>query len=290
VISLDNVIVDEEFADKLRRMDEEDQVRELAQLILRDGRFTEPLIVWQHHNILIDGHRRLRIWQEVLGRDPDMEPEIHELAFKDRDEVRAYIYLRQLARRNAGDEEQAYYRGQLYELRKKQKGGQGGNKNAAKNESDAVSDSFSTADQVAKETGVTSRTVERDAAFARSVNALDAKGVLPKSQALSGAVPRKTVVEAAKQPTKEAATKVIKADKPKPLYPSSDLFVQWLETVRMRTDGILQQYGSLTKLMAEPTWDHNRDGIIHPMLAGLKDTVTTFEEEMAEWRKGAKKT
>lgn len=70
-----------------------------------------------------------------------------------------------------------------------------------------------------------------------------------------------------------------------PRYPDSDLFMEWLESVRRKSDGILQQFGSLEKLLKSPGWDHNQDGLIHPILSGLSRTLRNFNKELAEWRR-----
>lgn len=120
-----------------------------------------------------------------------------------------YVIRRQLARRNVTPDEASYLRGLLHEQRKVAKGGN--DKVEKGKEPNRQSDGLakSTAAVIASETGVSPKTVERDAAFARAVDKLDADGVLPKADALAGkaktGLTRQQVVAAAKAETPEAA-------------------------------------------------------------------------------------
>jgi ParB-like chromosome segregation protein Spo0J len=58
----------------------------------------DPLMVWEGHDTLVDGHTRLRICQE-LG----LEPKTIERPFEDRDAVEIWILQNQLGRRNLSD-------------------------------------------------------------------------------------------------------------------------------------------------------------------------------------------
>ena len=68
----------------------------------RDG-FTDPIIVWLGHGILIDGHNRHRVWRDELGGDEDKAPEMTEKHFATRDDVKEWMLRRQLSRRNLTD-------------------------------------------------------------------------------------------------------------------------------------------------------------------------------------------
>jgi hypothetical protein len=82
------------------------------------------------------------------------------------------------------------------------------------------------------------------------------------------------------------------AEKPRPQYPESDYFNEWLETIRMRSDGIVMAEGGLTELMSRPGWDHGMDGLLHPKLQGIRMTLAKFDKEMEQWRRkrSSKKT
>ena len=209
MITLDKIIIDDEFRDLLSPLEPE-QFAGLAGSVKTDG-WLDPLIVWQHHNILIDGHNRFAIWQAEGGEGPD----IVEKRFASREEAADWIIDHQLNRRNETPERRAYLIGKKYANRKQAgSGAPKGNKNAGKNNSVKVTElNRETAKSIAKEQGVSPSKVEKDARFAEAVDKLDAQGVLPKAAALSGkaksGIARKTVIEAAKQETPEAAKAVL---------------------------------------------------------------------------------
>lgn len=97
VMDIKDVTIDPELESFLPPL-VSDERKELKAQIERDG-FTDPLIVWQNHGDVIDGHNRYRIWQE-LGSDPDKAPEIIEKKFADKAAVMEWMYKRQDGRRN----------------------------------------------------------------------------------------------------------------------------------------------------------------------------------------------
>lgn len=76
-----------------------DESAELKASVLADG-FSDPLVVWLGHRLLVDGHNRYRLWQDEFASDPDKAPEIVGRKFADRSAVEAWMIHRQLARRN----------------------------------------------------------------------------------------------------------------------------------------------------------------------------------------------
>jgi hypothetical protein len=150
----------------------------------------------------------MSIWRERGGDGP----RVRELAFAARDDAKRWAIAHQSERRNLTPEQLSYLRGLKYELEKKAEGAPKGNANNAKSQRGKSCNVERTVEKVAAESGVSPRTVMNDAAFARAVDKLDADGVLPKSDALAGDIPRRKVVEAAKAETPAEAKAVIGAE------------------------------------------------------------------------------
>jgi hypothetical protein len=120
-----------------------------------------PIIVWADHGIVVDGHNRLEICEE-LG----LKYTVDELVFEDEADVKRWILQNQLGRRNLNAEQVAYFRGLLYNEEKNEHGGD------RKSDQDATVASCSTAERIAQQSGVSARTVHNDAQFADAVDRL----------------------------------------------------------------------------------------------------------------------
>jgi len=101
VLSIHDVTIDDELEALLPPLSSE-EIAGLISSVKRDG-FTDPIIVWLGHGILVDGHNRHRVWREELGGDEDKAPEIIERQFASRDDVKEWMLRRQLSRRNLTD-------------------------------------------------------------------------------------------------------------------------------------------------------------------------------------------
>lgn len=131
----------------------------LESSLIDDG-CREPLVLW--NDVLIDGHNRFDICQRRGIKFKTVSKE-----FADEAQVKDWILSNQMNRRNMTPAEAALIRGRLYEARKLKQGGD------RKSESIRQSDGLiSTAEAIAKEQGVSPRTVERDAEFALAVDTL----------------------------------------------------------------------------------------------------------------------
>lgn len=96
-----DIIIDHELESLLPPLNEEENT-ELLRNIAKDG-FTDPIIVWLNNGTLVDGHNRHRIWRDVYARDEDKAPQIVEMQFASRDDVKEFMLKRQLGRRNLTD-------------------------------------------------------------------------------------------------------------------------------------------------------------------------------------------
>lgn len=164
--------IDPEFENKIPPIGEE-EFQQLRENILTAGEVYEPLVVWD--GVLVDGHNRWKVIQE----NPAIKYTVRTMDFPDKWAAFDWMYKNQLGRRNLTDEQRTYTIGKMYEARKNSVGGQVGNVNAQKNESEQRADSFSqkakqkeTAVEIAEEQGINRRTVYKAANYAKGVDAL----------------------------------------------------------------------------------------------------------------------
>lgn len=140
---------------------------ELAQLeanIIKDG-CRDPLVLWGE--ILIDGHNR----HEICTRN-SIPFKTVEKDFANRDDAMDWMDANQLGRRNLTNDQRSFLRGRRYNRTKKAHGGQSGNKNAVKNDVETSSTSFPTAETIAKQHGVSERTIRSDGKKAEAIEKL----------------------------------------------------------------------------------------------------------------------
>lgn len=90
-----NIIVDPRFRDKIPKPTPEER-RRLEENILADGYVREPLVLWQGHSTLVDGHNR---W-EIIQAHPELSYRTVEQPFENEWDVIAWICRNQLGRRN----------------------------------------------------------------------------------------------------------------------------------------------------------------------------------------------
>lgn len=107
MLSIKDVVIDPELKDYLRNL-KLDEREALVESVKKDG-FTDPLVIWLNHGILVDGHNRHSVWQDEFGSDPDKAPEIVEKHFADKDAVKEYMARKQLGRRNLSDAERVKF-------------------------------------------------------------------------------------------------------------------------------------------------------------------------------------
>lgn len=144
-----------------------EEYRALRVSIEREG-VREPVVVWPQDGrlVLVDGHHRYRIAQE-LG----LECPVAEREFDDLEEALDWADRNQLARRNLTDAQFAVAVGRIYERQKKAA-------HRPLKKEDKMS-SFSghdaTAKEIAAELGINERTVRRAAEFTRTLELVQEK-------------------------------------------------------------------------------------------------------------------
>jgi len=199
--SSDTITIDEEFRAHCPPLTETER-QMLRQDIERTG-LLSPLIVWNHESktILVDGHNRFEILQE-LGRLDEIQTT--ELVFDTRENALDWIINNQLGRRNLPPDAAALLRGKLYTAERipaKErlfKPGVSANPGGVPKTEDCHSGSPETiADAIAKKTGVSARTIARDAKFAAAVAKL---GITKEVMAGTEKRTRKEIIEAAFPP------------------------------------------------------------------------------------------
>ena len=97
MVALNHIIIDQEFESLCPQLAEEEQ-QQLQANIEQDG-FRDGVVVWKEERILLDGHHRMQIYQE-LYKDTKKKPTPIEKSFKTRDEAKEWIILNQFGRRN----------------------------------------------------------------------------------------------------------------------------------------------------------------------------------------------
>ena len=90
-------------------MPDSEEIRQLEQNILAEGKLISPLIVWK--GILIDGHNRYKILKE----HSEVEWMIYEKDFVNRYEAIAWICANQIGRRNLRPSDKRYLIGHQYQ-------------------------------------------------------------------------------------------------------------------------------------------------------------------------------
>ena len=177
ILTLSDIKINTDFENLIPKQTVE-QFKQLEENILKEKRARNPLVVWKGHDLLVDGHHRLRI----LKAHPELGWTFVEQEFSDEDEVKEWIIKNALGTRNLTEVQFKLLLAELYKMRKKKAGAPKGNKNAGKQctqngniESDAKPKRVS--EQLAEEMGVAKNTVIRAEQFADSVAA--AEKVIP---------------------------------------------------------------------------------------------------------------
>lgn len=142
----------------------------------------EPLVVWAERGILLDGHNRFRICNAH-----SIPFEVVRYSFDSRQDAHDFVIRNQLARRNVTPQQASYLRGKLYDSQKRDRTEtlrQGAERGVPSGQTDATG---ATRDRIARSTGVSPRTVERDARKARAIDQItESAGEGARDAILSG--------------------------------------------------------------------------------------------------------
>ena len=215
------ITIDPEFKALLRPLTIE-EYEQLEKNLIKDR---APVItVWKGHNVIIDGHHSYKI-----ASQHNIPYTVREIELESRSAVIQWMYDLQLGRRNLTEEEKSYYRAKQYELLKQERGGdrnsEGTNQHTkgkeltvgdasgqeaypttvlnndsrSKGHCDPLTKtpitSLNTAQTVAKKTGVSEKTVKRDAKYAQAVDAIASKVNCSPQDIINSPLSKKQVKE-----------------------------------------------------------------------------------------------
>jgi len=186
-------IIDKEFQSLIHRQTPE-ELGLLEASIVADG-CRDAIVVWSQGGLILDGYTRYSIC-----RGNGLPFNVVELDLPDRAACVAWIARNQLGRRNLTEQQKDYLRGKRLEAEKR---GEGRPEKLRQN--DTVSEG-ATRDKLAKEYGVSPRTIERDAEYAAGVDKItEQEGPEAREAILSGKDKRtKAEIAAAAKPDKPA--------------------------------------------------------------------------------------
>jgi uncharacterized protein with PIN domain len=188
--------IDPEFSALCRKLTTE-EYEFLENSITAEG-CTDSIIAWdQPPYPILDGHTRHEI---CLNHEKDFD--VIYRKFTDRNAARNWIIRHQLGKRNVTEAEKSYLRGKLYSAAKQQHGGD--------RKSSCQSGILKTTPEIAAETGVSARTLDRDESFAEHVDAIAATSPTVADALRAGEIP-KSAAPALAEATKADLAKVAKA-------------------------------------------------------------------------------
>lgn len=182
--------IDKEFAAMIPALSHEER-RQLEENLIEYGGAREPLVVWDDGDdgILLDGHNRYEICTRL-----DLPYEIDALTFESREDAADWIDRNQLGRRNLHPDAFTLLLGRRYNRAKKTMAEAG----ASKGKSYPRSGEDRTSSQLAKEHGVTEKTVRNAGKVAEAVDKLKAVDPQIEAKVAAGTAPaRAAVVKAA---------------------------------------------------------------------------------------------
>ena len=130
----------------------------------------DPLVVWQETEILLDGHNRYAVCQEL-----NQSFKAVVMSFPDKDHAKLWVLKNQLGRRNLDDYNWKLLVGQEYELtRKLIPPNPEGRNQYSEVKAQSEPQPKSTAEKLAEEHGVSRETVKRSADLFKSHQAVKA--------------------------------------------------------------------------------------------------------------------
>jgi hypothetical protein len=148
----------------------------------------DPLVLWAGHDILLEGHLRLKLC-EKLG----IPYHTTTVELKDREAARRWVIDQQRGRRNLTKEEYSYYRGQDYNCRKQPHGGDRSQAGAS-----VQDEHLRTAEKIAAQEGISASTVRRNAEYAEALDRIaEVCGVKTRDALLRAKATRTEVLQLA---------------------------------------------------------------------------------------------
>jgi hypothetical protein len=171
------LVIDPEIRDLIDPLTKHERA-ELEKSLQKNG-CLDPLKGWLNTGVLLDGHNRYDICAKR-----NIPVAVEWLPFADRASAIDWILTNQLARRNITPEQRDYLIGRRLENEKQRRGGDRKSK-PQPDASIAAKPRGKTSARIAKETGVSTATVERNGVFSKAVDRLVRYGA-KKPDLLSG--------------------------------------------------------------------------------------------------------
>ncbi|MCP4665218.1 MAG: hypothetical protein GY849_02540 [Deltaproteobacteria bacterium] len=153
--------INPEFDKLLGKLTPEELIQ-LEENILKEG-IKEPLQIW--NNFIVDGHNRYRI-----AKKHNLIFDIKQLSFKDDFEVKEWIIKNQFGRRNLTENQKSYLRKLRYENEKNKDSFKGNQYTNNESGSGQNVHNQKTISKLAKEYGVSDKTIQRDYQFGQGVD------------------------------------------------------------------------------------------------------------------------
>lgn len=217
MLKLSSLKIDPEFSAQILPLSF-DELHQLELNMIRDGKLTDPIIVW--NKTILDGHNRYNL----LKKHSFIEYEIKEMEFSSRQDALIWICNHQLGRRNLTPERRKYLIGKRYEAEKQISQNRGNQYTSAKKDATDQNDpcqnksgSHVTRQRIAKETGTSEGYVQRAEKYMNGVEAADEAAPGAREEILNGKIKAadREICAIAKAPKEQRPEIVAELRKPK---------------------------------------------------------------------------
>ena len=217
MLKLSSLKIDPEFSAQILPLSF-DELHQLELNMIRDGKLTDPIIVW--NKTILDGHNRYNL----LKKHSFIEYEIKEMEFSSRQEALIWICNHQLGRRNLTPERRKYLIGKRYEAEKQISQNRGNQYTSTKKDATDQNDpcqnksgSHVTRQRIAKETGTSEGYVQRAEKYMNGVEAADEAAPGAREEILNGKIKAadREICAIAKAPKEQRSEIVAELRKPK---------------------------------------------------------------------------
>ena len=186
MLKLSSLKIDPEFSAQIFPLSF-DELQQLKMNMIRDGKLTDPIIVW--NKTILDGHNRYNL----LKKHSFIEYEIKEMELSSRQEALIWICNHQLGRRNLTPERRKYLIGKRYEVEKQISQNRGNQYTSTKKDATDQNDpcqnksgSHVTRQRIANETGTSEGYVQRAEKYMNGVEAADEAAPGAREEILNG--------------------------------------------------------------------------------------------------------
>ena len=204
ILTLSDIKINYDFENLLPKQTA-DQFRQMEENMIAEGGAHDPLIIWDGHDVLLDGHHRMR----VLKAHPELSWYPKYVSLTDEDDAKEWIIKKAIGERNLTPIQLDDLTGQLFDMRK---GRRGGNRGTPKDSSgrftskcdNSTLPSKDVAKELADELGTSRRSVYAASDTHHGLDAIEA--VIPgaKNEILTGKLPyQKAEIRGATKQTPE---------------------------------------------------------------------------------------